>query len=174
MSAPNLPSRRTVLKVAAGVCGAFPCIAEYGGRQPAPEFNAPPASRRPFPIYKAVFDERFNAPRAFAAGAPERGIPAAAIRGDVTSLFFNDLDLRWKQGPVRLAGYTMPSSLFCLDLLARDRGMRLSYCAVNPHVENAWRVLDGGPPEQKSNHLPLPNSVDPVFWIISPTKSQSA
>ena len=95
------------------------------------------------PYYKAVFDERFGDPCAFAAGAAERGIPTVAIRGDITKLFFDDLDLRWKQGPVLLAGYTTPASLFCLDLLARDRGMRVRHCVTGPSVEAALGVLDG-------------------------------
>ena len=97
--------------------------------------------------YKAIFDERFEVARAFAAGAAERGIPAAAIHGDITRLFFDDLDLRWRQGPVWLAGYTLPASLFCLDLLARDRGMRVVHRAQP----------DGDSPA-------------PVFWIIAPSR----
>ena len=111
-----MASRRTFLKAGLGVYAAGAVIPAVSSRTVA------------VPYYKAVFDERFEEPRAFAAGAAERGIPAAAIRGDITSLFYDDLDLRWKQGPVLLAGYTTRASLFCLDLLARDRGMRVSYC----------------------------------------------
>ena len=90
------------------------------------------------PYYKAVFDERFEEARVFATEATAREIPTVAIRGDITSLFFDDLDLRWKQGPVWLTGLTTPASLFCLDLLARDRGMRLNY-----YLHEAQ--LEGGP-----------------------------
>ena len=132
-----MASRRTFLKVGMGACAAGAMSLPTSARGIA----APP-------YYKVVFDERFDEARAFAAVAAERGIPTAAIRGDITSLFFNDLDLRWKQGPVLLAGYTTPASLFCLDLLARDRGMRVSHC------------------------VPLQShSSDPaalVFWIIRP------
>jgi hypothetical protein len=105
-----------------------------------------PAQTPGLRYYKAVFDERFPDACAFAAGAAERGIPTAAIRGDVTNLFFDDLDLRWKQGPVLLAGYTTPASLFCLDLLARDRGMRLRHCVTKPGLPAL------------------------VFWIIAPNR----
>lgn len=106
-------SRRMFLKSGLGACAASAVLGPASGDAAAAAY------------YKVVFDERFEGPRAFAAGAARRGMATVAIRGDVTRLFFDDLDLRWKQGPVCLAGYTTPASLFCLELLARDRGMRL-------------------------------------------------
>ena len=156
----NLASRRRFLEFGLGACAAGTVIRPLWGEPLAVSY------------YKVVFDERFEDARAFGAGAAERGIPAAAIRGDVTSLFFDDLDLRWKQGPVRLAGYTTPASLFCLDLLARDRGMRVSHCAAKPGVERALGVLDGVlPPGCLTAHLSSGDSSDPVFWIIRPSAS---
>src|SRR5689334_364098 len=96
----NSASRRIFLKCGLGACAAGALINPVSGRAAT------------VPYYKAVFDERFADARAFAAGAAERGIATAAIRGDITRLFVDDLDLRWKQGPVLLAGYTRPSSLF--------------------------------------------------------------
>lgn len=120
------------------------------------------------PYYKAVFDERFDEPRMFAHALAARHIPAVAIRGDITNLFFHDLDLRWKQGPVQIAGYTTPASLFCLDLLARDRGMRLSHCVTNPSAEAALAALDGALPRGSVTARLATDSSDPVFWIIAP------
>ena len=153
-----MPSRRRFLKFGLSACAAGAMIRPISGQA------------RVVPYYKAVFDERFEGPCAFAAGAAERRIPTAAIRGDITSLFFDDLDLRWKQGPVPLAGYTTPASLFCLDLLARDRGMHVSHCVTKPTVEAALGVLDIALP-QRCIATPLPSS-DPsflVFWIIAPS-----
>jgi hypothetical protein len=116
--------------------------------------------------YKVVFDERFDAPRAFAAEVAARGIPTGAISGDITNLFFDDLDLRWKQGPVSLAGFTTPASLFCLDLLARDRGMRLTHCVTNPSVQEALTRLDDPPPHRSLTPSRNPSCL--VFWIIAP------
>jgi hypothetical protein len=152
----SVGSRRTFLKFGLGVCAA--------GAITLPGL----AQARVVPYYKAVFDERFGDPCAFAAGAAERRIPTAAIRGDITNLFFYDLDLRWKQGPVLLAGYTTPSSLFCLDLLARDRGMRVSHCVAKPGVEEALGVLDGALPFQCTAQLPSSDPPALVFWIIAP------
>jgi hypothetical protein len=119
--------------------------------------------------YKAVFDERFEDARDFAAEAAARSIPVAAIRGDVTSLFFNDLDLRWREGPVSLIGFTTPESLFCLDLLARDRRMRLTHSIDNPTVKAVRDFLDGAPPSRTvTAQLPYIGPSGLVFWIIEP------
>lgn len=157
-----MSSRRRFLKIGFGVCAAGACGSAHAIR---------PASSqaRVLRWYRAVFDERFENPRAFAVGAAERGISTAAIRGDITSLFFDDLDLRWKQGPVLLAGYTTQASLFCLDLLARDRGMRLSHCAEKPTAEDALRVLDSGLSRVRSTALPSRDPHGLVFWTIGPS-----
>lgn len=155
-------SRRTFLK-----CGLCACSASV---------LIPTLSARPImPYYKAVFDERFEEARAFATQATARAIPTVAIRGDVTNLFFIDLDLQWKLGPVWLIGFTTPASLFCLDLLARDRGMRLHLCRTNPNVKMALRVLDGWVPlDRKRMHLPSSDPSDLVLWIIAPSARASA
>jgi hypothetical protein len=157
-----MASRRRFLKFGLGACAVSALIRPISGRL------------RMVPYYKAVFDERFHGPCLFAAGAAERHIPTAPICGDITRLFFDDLDLRWKRGPVLLAGYTTPASLFCLDLLARDRGMRVSHCVTQPSVEAALGVLDVALP-WRSMSTPFPSS-DPsllVFWIIAPSTSAS-
>jgi hypothetical protein len=147
-----MASRRTFLKAGLSVSAAGVLIRPGSARISA------------VPYYKAVFDERFAEARAFAAGARERGIKTAAIRGDITRLFFDDLDLRWRQGPVRLAGYTLPASLFCLDLLARDRGMRVSHCSAMDS-EPALTLLDGAAPDDFPSTR---DSAAPIFWIIAP------
>jgi len=152
-----MASRREFLEVGLGACAAGAMIGPLLGKDGV------------VPYYKAIFDERFEGPCAFGAGAAERGIATAAIRGDITRLFFDDLDLRWKQSPVLLAGYTTPASLFCLDLLARDRGMRIRHSVTTPSVEVALSFLGGALPE-RSRATCLPSS-DPhglVFWIIAP------
>ena len=158
----NVVGRRTFLKLGLGVCTA--------GSLSLPVS----AQARVVPYYRAVFDERFGESCAFAAGAAERRIPTAAIRGDITNLFFEHLDRRWKQGPVPLAGYTTPASLFCLDLLARDRGMRVRHCVAKPGVDAALGVLDGDLPRQCKTHVPSGDPSVLVFWIIAPKAHASA
>lgn len=156
------PSRRGFLKCGMGACSAAALIHPISAQNPV------------VPYYKAVFDERFEDACVFATEATARDITTVAIRGDITSLFFDDLDLRWKQGPVWLTGLTTPSSLFCLDLLARDRGMRLNYYLVKPSVEAVLDVLDGALPRRgMMTHLPTSDPADLVFWIIAPSARAS-
>jgi len=158
-------SRRTFLKFGLSACAPGAIAISQQSNTPRPI-----SSQVDVVPYRTVFDERFEVPRAFAACAAQRRIAVAAIRGDITSLFFYDLDLRWKRGPVVLAGYTTPASLFCLDLLARDRGMRVSHCEAGPRVETALGVLDAALPRRRRTTPLL--STDPdslVFWIIEPS-----
>jgi hypothetical protein len=82
-------------------------------------FADPP---RPF---RAIYDERFAAGRAFSAEAVSRGWTIRAIRGDVTAVWFRELAPRWRTGPAMIAGVTTPQSLFVLERLAWDAGMRV-------------------------------------------------
>ena len=151
-----MASRRTFLKAGLGACAASAIIPPSPAQSPVVSY------------YKAVYDERFPDACAFANAAAARGISTVAIRGDITRLFFDDLDLRWRGGPVVLVGYTTPVSLFCLDLLARDRGMRVSHCVARPGLGVALRALDGVPDRSGTSHLPSNDPLAPVFWIIQP------
>jgi len=76
-----------------------------------------------------LFDQRFPQARDFALQAREAGLDCVAIQGDITDVYFHDLSLRWNRGPTTIAGLSTKASLFCLEMLARDRGMRLAYFA---------------------------------------------
>jgi hypothetical protein len=77
----------------------------------------------------AIFDQRFSKARDFAVQAREAGLDCVAIQGDITDVYFRDLSLRWNRGPTTIAGLSTKAALFCLEMLARDRGMRLAYFA---------------------------------------------
>ncbi len=111
----------------------------------APLTQARAATGRAPVIHRAIYDERFDAGRAFALEAGRRGWQAVAIRGDVTDVWFHHLDLHWKQGPSAIAGVTQQNSLFVLERLAWDAGLRVT----------ARAELKGG---------------DLVSWIISPAR----
>ena len=89
------------------------------------------------PLYAAVFDERFAASRAFAGEARRLGLPTRGITGDVTALWYHDLDRRWKQGLVAIAGLTYATELFCLDILARAHQMRVVFRAEHRYRADA-------------------------------------
>jgi hypothetical protein len=94
------------------------------------------------PIYKVICDERFADAVAFGAAAGRSGATVRAIRGDITAIWYNDLYPRWKESPVAIAGLTAHRSLFCLDMFARDFGLRVIHCADH-------RILTDGSVEHR-------------------------
>ena len=101
-------------------------------------------------FYKVIFDERFPASVAFGVEWIARGAAVHAIRGDITDLWFHDLDLQWKKRPAAIAGLTAHGPLFCLERLAWDHGMR-----VVSRIEQPTRDGDGEPL---------------ISWVIAPKK----
>ncbi len=92
------------------------------------------------PFYKVIVDERFPASVAFGEEWKARGAAVHAMRGDITDLWFHDLDRQWKKQPLAIAGLTAHGPLFCLERLAWDHGMR-----VVSRVEQPSRDGDGEP-----------------------------
>ena len=89
----------------------------------------PAAAAAPHRIHKVIYDERFAEPVRFARAAESLGLQAHAISGDMTALWYGELDHLWRKEPVAIAGMTRHGPMFCLEMLARDRGMRLAYQA---------------------------------------------
>jgi hypothetical protein len=126
------------------------------------------AAPRAFDI--VIFDQRFLKARDFARQAWEAGLDCVAIKGDITHLYYHDLSLRWNHGRTTIAGLSTKASLFCLEMLARDRGMRLAYMAD---------VLDSVPdiPIDIADRKAAAFSIigeDPgelVVWVIAPRES---
>jgi hypothetical protein len=85
------------------------------------------AHAAPLRLERFVFDRRFPEAVEAARLAAARGIALAATADDLTSLWYHDLDLRWKRAPMALAGLTTKGALFVLETFAADRGMRVLY-----------------------------------------------
>jgi hypothetical protein len=83
----------------------------------------------PHRIHKVIYDERFAEPVRFAKAAEALGLETHAITGDMTALWYGELDGLWRKEPVAIAGMTRHGPMFCLEMLARDRDMRLVYQA---------------------------------------------
>jgi hypothetical protein len=81
------------------------------------------------PLYKVVYDTRYADSVAFGEEMKRLGANVHAIRGDITDLWYHDLDARWKQSPASIAGLTGPGALFCLERLAWDQRMRVVFRA---------------------------------------------
>jgi hypothetical protein len=139
-----MASRREFIQ--AGIAASVLPLA-VAGSNPAPKQRENDAA-----FYKVIFDERFPASVAFGDAWKARGASVHAIRGDITDLWFHDLDHRWKkQGPAAIAGLTAHGPLFCLERLAWDHGMR-----VLSRVEQTARDADGEPL---------------ISWVIAPKKT---
>jgi hypothetical protein len=88
------------------------------------------SDREPHPdFYKVIYDERFPASVDFGREMERLGAPVHAIRGDITDLWFYDLDIQWNKRPLPIAGLTAHGALFCLERLAWDHGMRVVFRA---------------------------------------------
>jgi hypothetical protein len=115
----NVTSRRQFLQSSIAVSGAL-CGAPLTARAAGSE-----APRLRLELF--VLDRRFPESVAAAKHAAERGVALAATEGDLTSLWYHDLDLRWQAAPMTLAGVTTRGALFVLETFAADRGMRVLY-----------------------------------------------
>jgi hypothetical protein len=121
-----MASRREFLQLGVAAL-ALPISARAGWQQTRPGAAADSAAG--MPLYKVIYDERYASSRSFANAAKEFGAHVRGIRGDITDLWFHDLDARWKKEPVAIAGLTEHGPLFCLERLAWDHGMRVVYRA---------------------------------------------
>jgi hypothetical protein len=98
----------------------------------ASAWTVPSADTRwgePVALYRAVYDTRFAASRAFGERMTAHGITGAAITGDMTALWLNTLYPQWQQGAAAIAGLTARGPLFCLERLSWDHGMRVVFRA---------------------------------------------
>ena len=96
-------------------------------------------------IERFVFDTRFAAAVELARHAARHGIPLAETSGDLTDLWYNDLDLRWKHAPMALAGITTRGGLFVLETLAADHRMLVVYRGTHEAAKDGVRHVLSGP-----------------------------
>ncbi len=124
-------SRRTILQgaIAATSLPLVAGVAWAPSRSPA---AATAALDHPS-LYKILFDERFAAAKAFAREAQWRGQPVQGFDGDITNVWYHDLQPRWQKERAAVAGLTAHGTLFCLEHLARDARMRVIHRTEHPH-----------------------------------------
>jgi len=85
----------------------------------------------PLPTLLAVLfaDSHANS-RAFAQRLGSRASATLSIsEGDITSAWLETIRPAWAQSPAPIAGMTLPSSLFCLEQLAWQQGLRVVFHA---------------------------------------------
>ncbi len=118
--------RFCLTSAAAAISGATAGMSGPAAARPA----APVPQDAPAPAvhpYQFLYDRRYSAGRVFGAAAERQRSTAgtAAIDGDITALWSQDLRHRWSGGGGAIAGMTTARTLFCLEQLARDHWMRV-------------------------------------------------
>ena len=126
-----MTTRRELLQIAcAGV--ALQSVSSFGWPQPASAAALAPD--------RVIFDHRFPSSIVFAESFKRRGIAVHGIRGDVTALWYDTLYFDWRERKAPLAGLTTTESLFCLEILARDAGMRVTERHVRADGLVSWSI----------------------------------
>ena len=123
-------SRREFLQIV--LAGAVQPVAPLRWSTPVATPDTPP--------YKVIFDHRFPDSVAFAETFNRLGTPVHGISGDVTALWYDALYFDWRAGKAPLAGLTTPDSLFCLEILARDAGLRVTERTVRADGLVSWTI----------------------------------
>ena len=118
-----MTSRRDVLRGAA----ALPLVAPFAG--------ALAAARESLALERFVFDVRFAESGAIAEHVERLGVALSPVADDLMTLWYDDLDLKWRKAPMALAGVTLEDALFVLETFALDRGMHVVYRGEHGLVE---------------------------------------
>lgn len=128
-----MPNRRDVLRGGIILTG-LPLVARAA-------WDSSDVSRAAHTPYRVLFDDRFAESRRFGAEVARLGGAVRGFGGDVTNLWYEELDLRWRKEPVAVAGMTRHGPLFCLERLAWDVGMRVVYRAEHrPVNDDDWTL----------------------------------
>lgn len=124
-----MPNRREFLQMSL-VSSAFPILT--GEQREGSSYGRVSRVRVP----DVVVEMSSPLALAFRAEAVNLGLKAHGIHDDVTDLWYHNLDRQWRSAPAWLAGITLPTSLFCLEIFARDYGMRVWFRALHNKTAN--------------------------------------
>jgi hypothetical protein len=95
----------------------------------------------------AIFDERFPESVAFGEEVVRLGESARSIKGDITQLWFSEIDVQWRKEPMAIAGLTSFGPLFCLERWGWDADLRVVFLAEHSVVQNRLQHKVSGPPD---------------------------
>jgi hypothetical protein len=99
-------------------------------------------------LHSAIYDDRYAAGLSFADAVGGFGTPVRALKnGDVTDLWYGELDLLWRERPTAIAGLTQFGPMFVLEQLGRGRGLRSVLRVEHQVLENGElaHVMTGAP-----------------------------
>lgn len=124
-----MTTRRTILKTgiavpAASLVGAAlaPRVGHAGGDS--------------LELERFVYDARFAEAFDIAQQVGRFDVLLSPVADDLMSLWYDELDVLWRETPRALAGVTMAEAAFVLETLAIDRGMRVVYRGEHSLVED--------------------------------------
>jgi hypothetical protein len=98
-----------------------------GWARPSEEASRDGSRGEPHRFFRVLFDNASAEGASFGAEAAARGAATRAVGIDLGSLWMHEIEPQWKDRPAAIAGMTSGPHLFCLELLARDYGLRLVY-----------------------------------------------
>jgi hypothetical protein len=75
---------------------------------------------------------------AFRDEAAKLGMRVHEIQDDVTDVWYREFSPGWRETPSVLAGLTLSTSLFCLETLAHDCGMRVWFRATHNYLPKGY------------------------------------
>ena len=116
-STPGLWDRRDVMMAGGAAVGGIAMSQDVTGALAA----------APMKNCLLVADKRITASHAFAAQAMLNSERVALIEGDITRLWYEELDTRWRDEKIAVAGLTEYGPFFCLERLAMDRGLMVAF-----------------------------------------------
>jgi hypothetical protein len=94
------------------------------------------AAQATLSLERFVFDVRFAESAAIGEQISKLGVRVAPVADDLMTLWFDELDLAWREKPMALAGVTLADAFFVLETFALDRGMHVVYRGEHGLVEN--------------------------------------
>ena len=137
---------------------AIPAVSLAGG------FGLPLSARAAsLDLEQFLYDPRFAEAYDMAQRMKALGVATTGIADNLMDYWYDELDLRWKDGPMALAGVTMKEALFVLETFALDRRMRVVYRGEHaPAEDGAIKHMLKGPADMLEGFSSLPQDTN---WL---------
>jgi hypothetical protein len=102
-----------------------------------------------------ILDSAVEGAAQFATVAAARGAAVREMRDDIGALWMNEIEPHWRARSLPIAGLTAGGPLFCLELFARDYGMRVAHRARHTRLAGGAlaHVVDGAEAELDARGL---------------------